>query len=99
MFDAKDLSNKYDLIKMDIEGSEADVLSAFDVSTFDKTDIIAEVSTLETRSILWDFFKKLELPVYAQKIGWRRITCLDDLPVSHREGSIFISKRNFFEKK
>ena len=81
---------------MDIEGSEADVLSALEVSTFDKTDIIAEVSTSETRVILWDLFNRLQLPVYAQKIGWRRISGLDDLPTSHREGSIFISKRNIF---
>ena len=96
VIDAKDLSNKYDLIKMDIEGSEADVLSALEISTFDKTDIIAEVSTSETRVILWDLFNRLQLPVYAQKIGWRRISGLDDLPTSHREGSIFISKRNIF---
>jgi FkbM family methyltransferase len=32
VIDAKGLSNKYDLIKMDIEGSEADVLSALEPS-------------------------------------------------------------------
>ena len=94
VIDAKELSNKYDLIKMDIEGSEVDVLSALNPSTFEKTDIIAEVSTEITRSLLWDLCNKLNLKIYAQKIGWLSIRKIEDLPTSHREGSIFISKRN-----
>ena len=89
-----DLSFKYDLIKMDIEGSEADVFRAFDPKVFKKTDFIAEVSTEETRSLLWELFNDLDITVYAQKIGWKKIKNLMDLPTSHREGSIFISQKN-----
>ncbi len=91
---AKDLSNKYDLIKMDIEGSEVDVLQAFDKSTFEKTDIIAEVSTPENRVVLWDFFKNNSIRVLSQKKGWEQVESINDLPTSHREGSIFISKEH-----
>ena len=94
VINAYELSNNYDLIKMDIEGSEADVLSSFDPKLYDKTDIIAEVSTEKTRSILWDLFNKLELKVYSQKTGWKLIQDIHHLPTSHREGSIFISKNN-----
>ena len=52
VINALDLSFKYDLIKMDIEGSEADVFKAFDPKVFEKTDFIAEVSTVKTRSLL-----------------------------------------------
>ena len=89
-----DLSFKYDLIKMDIEGSEADVFKSFDKKVFDKTDFIAEVSTEETRLILWEFFNDLGIKVYSQKIGWKAIKDIKDLPTSHREGSIFISQNN-----
>ena len=94
MINAKELPNKYDLIKMDIEGSEADVLSAFDPGLYEKTDIIAEISTEKTRVLLWDFFKKLGLKVYSQKTGWRLVNEIEDLPTSHRQGSIFISQKN-----
>ncbi len=94
VIDAKGLSNKYDLIKMDIEGSEADVLEALDISTFEKTDIIAEVSTTKTRVILWNLFVQNNLTVYSQKTGWGKVKTIEDLPTSHREGSIFISKFN-----
>jgi len=94
VIDAKKLPNKYDLIKMDIEGSEGDVLSAFDPDIFENTDIIAEVSTEKTRIFLWDLFQKLELKVYSQKTGWELIKEIEDLPTSHRQGSIFISQNN-----
>ncbi len=94
VINAFDLSFKYDLIKMDIEGSEADVFSAFDPKVFEKTDFIAEVSTEDTRAILWKLFSDLKIKVYAQKIGWKLISKIQDLPTSHREGSIFISQNN-----
>lgn len=94
VINALDLSFKYDLIKMDIEGSEADVFKAFDPKVFEKTDFIAEVSTLETRSLLWELFSSLNIKVYSQKTGWKLIGDINDLPTSHREGSIFISQKN-----
>ena len=94
VINAFDLSFKYDLIKMDIEGSEADVFSAFDPKVFQKTDFIAEVSTQETKKILWNLFSDLQVKVYAQKIGWKQVSKIEDLPTSHREGYIFISQNN-----
>ncbi len=91
---ARNLPKQYDLIKMDIEGSEGDVLTSLDPITFNSTDFIVEISTLETRDLLWSFFKKLDLPVYTQKTGWQVATKLEDIPVTHREGSIFISRRH-----
>ena len=94
VINAKELPNDYDLIKMDIEGSEADVLTAFEPELYEKTDIIAEISTAQTRVLLWDLFKKLSLKVYSQKNGWGLIKEIEDLPTSHRQGSIFISQKN-----
>jgi len=94
VINAFDLSFKYDLIKMDIEGSEADVFSAFDPKVFRKTDFIAEVSTEDTKVALWDLFSDLKIKVYAQKIGWKQVHHIEDLPTSHREGSIFISQNH-----
>ena len=36
----------------------------------------------------------LDVSVYAQKISWQRVESISDLPISHREGSIFISNNN-----
>lgn len=94
VYDSSLMKDKYDLIKMDIEGSELDVFKAFDESTFKNTDIIAEISTEETRNELWEFFKSIDTSVYSQKLGWNKIKSKTDLPTSHREGSIFVSRKN-----
>lgn len=91
---ADDILHKYDLIKMDIEGSEGDVLLSLNKSIFDKVDIIAEVSTEKTRKTLYDFFKTNNIKVYSQKNGWNQVVSINNLPTSHREGSIFISQKN-----
>ena len=61
---------------------------------YEKTDIIAEVSTEKNRLLLWDLHNKINLKIYAQKIGWLPISKIEDLPTSHRQGSIFMSKQN-----
>jgi len=92
--DALELAGKFDLFKIDAEGSEVDILKRFSKKEFETADFIAEISTEETRIEFWDYFSQINVPVYAQKISWRRVKSIDDLPTSHREGTIFISKNN-----
>ena len=94
VINATELNDKYDLIKMDIEGSESDVLISFDNNFYQNTDIIAEISTERARELLWDYFNKINIKIYSQKTGWELISKIEDLPTSHRQGSIFISQRN-----
>ena len=93
---SKSLSQKFDLIKIDAEGSELDILSNFDSETFLKTDIIMEISTEENRVALWELIKKYNLKVYSQKNSWNIASEITLLPVTHMEGSIFISCKNKF---
>lgn len=94
--DAKNLNEKFDLIKIDAEGSEIDIIKRFNIKTFKTTDIIMEISTDQNKQLMWEIKKKLNLKIYSQKIGWNEVSKLEDLPNSHREGSIFISLRNKF---
>jgi len=91
VIDAKKLCGKYDLIKIDAEGSEADILHQFDKSEFNKTDFILEVTTESSAENLWKKINKDNLKAYAQKISWERIKKIEDLPTSWREGSVIIS--------
>tara|TARA_B100000242_G_C43053524_1_gene492453 strand:+ start:3015 stop:4631 length:1617 start_codon:yes stop_codon:yes gene_type:complete len=94
--DAKSLNEKFDLIKIDAEGSEIDIIKKFNKKTFKKTDIIMEISTHLNKKLMWEMKKKLNLKIYSQKKGWKKVTKLQDLPNTHREGSIFISSKNKF---
>ena len=93
---AIELSNKYDLIKIDAEGSEFDILSQFTSNDFKKTDFIIEISTTFSRKNLWNLIKEKKLKVYAQKISWNKVKKIEELPSSHREGSAFISASRMF---
>jgi len=80
-----------DLVKMDVEGYEAKLLTALDDASFSNTDIVAEIGSPENARILFDRFGESGVRLYSQKKNWQQVQTLTDLPVSHREGSVFIS--------
>ena len=92
--DAANLAGRFDLFKLDVEGSEVDILKRVSKKEFESADFIAEISTEPTRKEFWDYFSKINVPVYAQNISWRRVESIEDLPTSHRGGSVFISQNN-----
>lgn len=96
VLDSKNLSDKFDLMKIDAEGSELDILENFTEAHFKNTDIIMEVSTEDSRKDLWKLINKYQLKIYAQKISWELVKTIDHLPLTHREGSIFLSSKNKF---
>ena len=83
-----------DLVKMDIEGHEAEVLCAQDAELWRSTDVVAEVGTAENAAQIFDRFAALPVNLFAQKIGWARVARPDDMPTSHRDGSLFISVKD-----
>lgn len=91
------LDQKFDLVKMDIEGAEGDVLNSLKPEYFDKTDFIIEVGSLKNRSAIWKLSTLYELRVFSQKINWQEVLRIEDMPSHHSEGSIFISKSKFME--
>jgi FkbM family methyltransferase len=82
-----------DLIKMDVEGLEADLLS----SLIDRSpasalpDIILEVGTEENAEIIFAASKVLGYNMFSQKTGWSLVSKLGDLPLSYKEGSLFLT--------
>ncbi len=91
VIDAASLAGNFDLFKIDVEGSEVDILSRFNREDFKKADFIAEISTPKTREYLWDIFSSIDVPIYSQKNSWNKVEHIESLPTSHREGIIFIS--------
>lgn len=83
---------KFDFIKMDIEGEEANAIKTLSQRDFSNTDMILEVGTPENARIIYDHLCKININMFSQKIGWSKIKTLEDIPTSHKEGSLFISK-------
>lgn len=80
------------LIKIDIEGSELDVLGAIPLKTWNMVDCIVEV-TSEMHAIgILELAKEQNLNIFSQKISWKLVSNIDDMPLNYKEGSIFVTK-------
>ena len=83
-----------DLVKMDIEGHEADVLCATDAALWQRTDAVVEVGSAANADRIHAHFESLPVNLFAQKIAWQRVETRADMPESHRDGSLFISTKD-----
>jgi FkbM family methyltransferase len=89
--DFKSMLSEVDLIKMDIEGHEKNVLLSLTRKDWNNIDAFVEIENAENGRAVFEHLQKLDLPIYAQKINWRRVQKPEELPCGHREGSAFIS--------
>lgn len=80
-----------DLVKMDVEGLEADLLTRLDASHFAHLDMVCEVGTPENTEVIWNHFNGSGVNLFSQKTGWGRVMTLDGMPRSYKEGSLFLS--------
>lgn len=83
-----------DLVKMDVEGHEADLLRTTAHDDWLCTDAIVEIGSADNAAAVFGHFKAERVNLFAQKGGWRRVECLEDMPTSYHEGSLFISMRD-----
>ena len=82
-----------DLAKVDIEGHEAALLTGLPHETWQSTDAILEVGTEDNARAIFGYFQKSSVNLFAQKIGWKKVSALSDMPTSHRDGSLFLSMK------
>lgn len=82
-----------DLVKIDIEGHEADLLTNLPIDLWSETDAIMEVGTTRNAEQIFERFNGTPVNLFAQKIEWERVTSVSDIPTSHREGSLFLSTK------
>lgn len=83
-----------DLAKVDAEGHEVTILTSVPAETWSQLDVLVEIGTAENAAVVFDHFNALKVGLYPQKIGWERATKVDHLPTSHREGTLFVSRRD-----
>jgi FkbM family methyltransferase len=89
----KDIVGWADLIKMDVEGHEKELLLLMDKKDFSHSDIIAEIGSEENAKIVFEHLQDLDINAFAQKKGWAIVKTVEDMPTSHREGSLFITTK------
>jgi len=82
----------HDLLKIDVEGAEAEILCSTEESDWNRTDAVAEIGSPANAEAIFDHFVGIpSVSIFSQKNAWRLVEAPEALPSSHREGSIFIS--------
>ena len=60
------------------------------------------MSGLDNANKIFNHCKKNKINIFSHKIGWNKVLKLEDMPIHHTEGLIFISSKNiknFLPKK
>lgn len=91
LMDCRPLFEWADFIKLDCEGHEAAIVCAVDAALWrsGQVDVMAEVGSPETARAIFDKLLRV-VPMWAQKVGWRRVDSMADMPTHHSEGSLFV---------
>jgi FkbM family methyltransferase len=89
----REIMSNVDLIKLDVEGHELDILVDTRRDDWLTADAMVEVGTLENAQGIFDHMNSIGINMFSQKNGWERVIDACQMPISHKEGSLFISCR------
>jgi FkbM family methyltransferase len=82
-----------DLAKIDAEGHEKELLLAASRELMQKLDIMVEIGNADNAKAVFGHFQSIGIGMYSQKKRWGPVERVEDVPTSHREGSLFISAK------
>jgi FkbM family methyltransferase len=85
------VQENFDFVKMDVESYEVKLISTLNSEDFATMDIMLEIGTPENAFDIFTEINRLGIHAFSQKINWAEVKSLEDLPTSHREGSLFLT--------
>jgi FkbM family methyltransferase len=80
-----------DLLKVDVEGHEAEIICGSQPKNWVHVDAFIEIGSSNNAQSIFNFFAGTEINLFAQKIGWSKVNDVVDMPVSYKDGSLFVS--------
>jgi FkbM family methyltransferase len=89
---AKPLFTRADFLKIDAEGHEKQILLSTNGEDWESTETIVEIGNEGNAWAIFDHFCALGVNLFAQQKGWQRVAKVEEMPTSHRQGSLFISR-------
>lgn len=82
-----------DLVKLDVEGHEAEILSATDRTDWEGTDMLLEIGSAEGAKVIFQHLRTQGVTLFTQQLNWEPARELADVPTHYREGLAFVSLR------
>ena len=83
-----------DLVKMDVEGHEAEILLGTERADWIETDGVVEIGSAANARAVFEHFRSIGVRMFAQKRDWELVGDLADMPTSYRDGSLFVTCRD-----
>lgn len=90
----KSILSDFDLVKMDVEGHEKVLVCSTDKDDWKNIDGVLSIHDETNASALFEHFKNLGIKLFSQKINWNIVKKLEDMPLSHYEGSLFVTTKD-----
>jgi hypothetical protein len=82
---------KFDFVKMDVEGHEVVLLQRIPDDLLNQTQIMLEVGSERNAASVFELIQSRKIPAYSQKLNWAQVKTFQDLPNHHSQGSLFLS--------
>lgn len=90
----RDIIRDVDFLKIDAEGHERQILTATKIDDWKTADAIVEIGSAENAAAVYEHFAGSPVRMFAQKSGWGQVQSPEEMPVSYREGSLFITQKD-----
>lgn len=85
---------KPDFAKINIEGYEKILIPSFTAEFAKSTPLSIEIHSSDDMNAVYDFANSHNLSIYTQASGFRKQTSLSSMPVSNKEGYVFLSPQD-----
>lgn len=89
----KEIMASVDLMKIDVEGHEAEILCETSSDDWANVDAIVEIGTENNAKRVWGHMQRIGVNMFSQKNSWKRVDNFAQVPISYKEGSLFISSK------
>jgi len=81
------------LVKVDVEGLEAELLTSLSRDNIAGTDFLVEVGSSKNAESIYAWSRDESVRLFSQKVNWGPVGSLDSMPESYRDGSLFVSMK------
>jgi len=89
----KEIMEKVDFIKMDVEGQEKIILCSTSKESWANVEMMVEIGTEQNAIEIFNHLTNNNINIFSQKTGWNKVENISGMPTSHREGSVFITNK------
>lgn len=89
-----DVGGSPDLMKINVEGHEKVIIPSIPVDQWEKCDAFIGIHDEENQRVIFNYFRKIDINIFSQKIGWKKVKEIKEVPATNKEGYIFASKKD-----